>query len=198
MILANHRRRVAGFSLVEMMVVTAISAILVTVATVGLVTMRRQSYVNGETRSLVSRLQDARMKAVALGQKHGVYIGGPGDPQYPSQMVVFAKTNPDAPSNLLELDGGTDGGTDRVLTSQAVGDLSSRSTVLLSNVPDAGSVTVTFNSTGAPTVSTTSGGTTTAYDWSGGPYYFQVQSLDDPSPPRQLQLRADGTIKVTQ
>jgi len=195
MISTNHRRRAAGFSLVELMVVTAISAVLVTIATVGFVTMRRQSYVNGETRSLLSRLQDARMKAVALGQKHGVYIGGPGDPQYPSRVVVFAKTNLDAPSNLIEV---TDGGTDRILVNQVLGDLSSRSTVWVSNVPDGGSVTVTFNSTGAPTVSTTSGGTTTPYDWSGGPYYFQIQSQDDQSPPRQLMLRADGTLRVTQ
>jgi len=195
MISTNHRRWAAGFSLVELMVVTAISAVLVTIATVGFVTMRRQSYVNGETRGLLSRLQDARMKAVALGQKHGVYIGGPGDPQYPSRVVVFAKTNLDAPSNLIEV---TDGGTDRILVNQVLGDLSSRSTVWVSNVPDGGSVTVTFNSTGAPTVSTTSGGTTTPYDWSGGPYYFQIQSQDDQSPPRQLMLRADGTLRVTQ
>jgi|GEM_PF-6570638 len=195
MISTNHRRRAAGFSLVELMVVTAISAVLVTIATVGFVTMRRQSYVNGETRGLLSRLQDARMKAVALGQKHGVYIGGPGDPQYPSRVVVFAKTNLDAPSNLIEV---TDGGTDRILVNQVLGDLSSGSTVWVSSVPDGGSVTVTFNSTGAPTVSTTSGGTTTPYDWSGGPYYFQIQSPNDQSPPRQLMLRADGTLRVTQ
>jgi len=190
----NHREQAAGFSLVELMVVTAISAVLVTVATVGMVSMRRQSVVNGETRVLLGRLQDARMKAVAMGEKHGVYIGGPGDPQYPSQMVVFAKTNPNATSVLLDM---ADGGTDRVLVAQNIGDSSSGSSrVLVGNVPDAGSVTVTFDSTGMPTVSTTSGGTSTPYDWSGGPYYFQLQSLDDPSPPRTVMLRSDGTMRV--
>ena len=196
---SSNKRGGAGFTLVELMVVTAVAAVLITIATVGLVTMRRQSYVNGETRNLVSRLQNARMKAVAMGEKHGVYIGGPTDPQYPSQVLVFSKT-PDATANVLEAtDGGTDGGTDVVLFQQTLGDVSGRSTVQVNSVPTAGNVTIVFDPTGAATVSITTAGTTTTYDWTGGPYYFQLTNVDDStSPSRQLMIRADGTVRVTQ
>ncbi len=188
-------RRAAGFTLVELMVVTAIASVLIALSTIQMVTMRRKSTVNDETRNLVSRIRDARVQAVALGRKHGVYIGGANDPLYPSQAVVFRKTNPDATSNLIEA---PDGGADSVLVQQVLGEVGGRATVQVTNVPSSGSVTVIFDSSGSPTVSITNSGTVTTYDWSGGAYNFQLGNVDATLALRQVTLRSDGTLKVSQ
>ena len=189
-------RKATGFSLVEMMAATAILSVMIALAAMGMITMRRQAYVNGETQKLLARLRDARTKAIGLARTHGVYIGGPADSQFPSQMVVFAK-DANSTSRVLEV---ADGGTDRILANDQVGGLNSRSTVQFAGgVPDGGSVVVTFDANGAPVVTTVVGGTSSTYDWTGGPYVFQLQNSDEPgAPPRRFILRADGTVKVTQ
>ena len=197
MIHLGRRRRIRGFSLVEMMVATAILSVMIALSAIGMITMRRQAYVNGETQRLVQRLRDTRNRAIGLARKHGLYIGGPSDAQFPSQMVVFSKTDPDAPSNLLDI---ADGGTDRILVNDRVGDLNARSTVQFTGgIPDGGSVVVTFDGNGAPAVTTVVGGTASTYDWTGGPYVFQLINSDQlDAPVRQFILRSDGTVKVTQ
>ncbi len=176
---------------------TAILSVMIALSAIGMITMRRQAYVNGETQKLVQRLRDARNRAIGLARKHGLYIGGPADAQFPSQMVVFSKTNPDAPSNLLEI---ADGGTDRILVSDRLGDLNARSTVqFTSGIPDGGSVVITFDGNGAPVVTTVVGGAPSTYDWTTGPYVFQLINSDQAgAPARQFILRSDGTVKVTQ
>jgi len=180
-----------------MMVVTAILSVMIALSAIGMITMRRQAYVNGETLKMVQRLRDARNRAIGLARKQGLYIGGPADPQFPSQMVFFSKTNPDAPSNLLEI---ADGGTDRIVVSDPLGNVNARSTVqLTSGIPDGGSVVITFDGNGAPVVTTVVGGTTSTYDWTSGPYVFQLINSDQSdAPARQFILRSDGTVKVTQ
>jgi prepilin-type N-terminal cleavage/methylation domain-containing protein len=185
-----------GFTLVELMMATAILSVMIALATIGMITMRRQAYVNGETQKLVARLRDARTRAVGLARKHGLYIGGASDPQFPSQVVVFSKTDPDAVSNLPEV---ADGGVDRILITDRLGDLSGQSTVQITNgIPDGGSLAVTFDGNGAPVVTMVTGGTTATYDWTGGPYMFQLQNTGETAPPRQFIIRSDGTVKVTQ
>jgi len=62
----GRRRRIRGFSLVEMMMATAILSVMIALSAIGMITMRRQAYVNGETQRLVQRLRETRNRAIGL------------------------------------------------------------------------------------------------------------------------------------
>lgn len=194
---AANPTRALGFSLIEMMVVTAIASILISIATAALVASRRQAYVNGETRSLLGLLKASRTKSIALGRKHGLYLGGPTDAQYPSTVVAFAKVDPDATSNLLDTSAG-----DQILSTNPLGWLNGRPIVSFGGgIPGSGSVTITFDPNGAPFINIVNptGSPPSGRDWALGPFAFQLLSVDDPLAPRRvITLRSDGNAKVTQ
>jgi prepilin-type N-terminal cleavage/methylation domain-containing protein len=77
--LSESRRRVRGFTLVELMVVVAITGVLAALASSALTGLRRQARASGQARLLVYRLQSARTLAVSQGWPRGYYFGGPGD-----------------------------------------------------------------------------------------------------------------------
>src|SRR5262249_57045289 len=86
-----------GFSLLEVLVAVAISAILVAMAANALTGSRKVARVAGEARLLVQRLQTARTNAVSQGASQGYYIAanGPGavGPDANTAFVFF-KQNP--------------------------------------------------------------------------------------------------------
>jgi prepilin-type N-terminal cleavage/methylation domain-containing protein len=92
-----RRPRAAGFSLVEVLMAVAISAILVAMAANALTGSRKVARVAGQARLLVQRLQTVRTNAVSQGAAQGYYIAqnGPGavGPDANTGFVYF-KQNP--------------------------------------------------------------------------------------------------------
>jgi type II secretory pathway pseudopilin PulG len=91
---AGRSQRVrSGLTMMELVVVLTIVTMMSTLSIASFRTMIRQSRVSEEGRNMVTVLQAARMRAVSTGMGHGVYIGGPADPQYPNQLFIFRKAD---------------------------------------------------------------------------------------------------------
>lgn len=78
MIHSRHKRG-DGFTLIELMVVTAMVGILAALAASSLQGLQRQARASGQARLYVNRLQALRTAAVSQGWPQGYYFGGPGD-----------------------------------------------------------------------------------------------------------------------
>jgi type IV fimbrial biogenesis protein FimT len=72
-----------GFSLIELIVVIALMAIMLTLATLEFGTWQRKSVVERYTKELFSDIQDARMRAAFTKVRQGVVFG--------AQQVVFRR-----------------------------------------------------------------------------------------------------------
>lgn len=183
-----RRPRAAGFSLVEVLVAVAISAILVAMAANALTGSRKVARVAGEARLIVQRLQSTRTNAVSQGAAQGYYIGqnGPGAAGADANTsFIFFKQNP----------------TDTVVNYNAVNDrrdpyvdtLPLSTNTSLVTVTGAGVVqpapfSIGFDMNGQVTV--------TPAPLGPFPYCIQIGDPTDAALIRWVILFNDGTVKV--
>jgi prepilin-type N-terminal cleavage/methylation domain-containing protein len=81
-----------GFSMLELMVVISIAAILIALSATNFMTLRSNSQVESNARTLAKLARDARFRAVAQSCPHGVYVVGKSlDPQYAGFFVFYRK-----------------------------------------------------------------------------------------------------------
>jgi prepilin-type N-terminal cleavage/methylation domain-containing protein len=176
-----------GFTLLEMMVVVAITAVLVAMASNSLTEVRNVSRVASQARLIVQRLQTARTNAVSQGNAQGYYFGpnGPtaGGPDA-NQSYVFVLQNATA-SNVVynPLVDRADNFRDTLPMSGAIPVISVTGTGVVQPNP----FQVGFDINGQATVTPAPG------VW---PYCIRVTDPAQPAIARSVILFNDGTVKV--
>ena len=175
-----------GFTLLELMIVIAISAVLVALASNALSETRRVSRVSGQARLLVQRLQTVRTNAVSQGNAQGYAIGpnglGVAGPDA-HECFVFIKQNPvvtpvtyDAVNDRLDVNRDE---LPRVGANTLV-------TIRGASGAQPGPFQIGFDINGQATVSPAAP----------FPYCIQVADPYEPAIQRWVILFNDGTVKV--
>lgn len=182
-----RRPRAAGFSLVEVLVAVAISAILVAMAANALTGSRKVARVAGEARLIVQRLQSTRTNAVSQGAAQGYYIAqnGPGaaGPDANTSFVYF-KLNPTA--TLVDYVAANDR-RDPYVDTLPLSTNTSLVTVTGRGVAPPAPLSIGFDMNGQVTVIPPPGFF---------PYCIQVGDPTDAALIRWVILFNDGTVKV--
>jgi prepilin-type N-terminal cleavage/methylation domain-containing protein len=183
-----------GFTLLEMMVVVAICAVLVAMASNAMAGARRVSRVSGEARLLVQRLQSARTKAVSQGNAQGYFIGpnGPGAPAVgpdTNQAYFYVKANQVA-TNVFYVAATDRADPSRDFLPNTNNGVTNVSLVTITGpgAPLPNGLDVGFDINGQPTITPSPG----AQPW----YCIRVGDGQDAVVVRWVILFNDGTVKV--
>ena len=176
-----------GFSLLEVLVAVAITAILVAMAANALTGSRKVARVAGEARLIVQRLQATRTNAVSQGASQGYYVAanGPGavGPDR-NTGFIFWKQNPTDPvvsyNPLLDR-------KDPYVDTLPLSTNTSLVTVTGAGVGPAAPFSIGFDMNGQVTVTPAPG----AF-----PYCIAVGDPTDAALVRWVILFNDGTVKV--
>ncbi len=181
------RRAARGFTLMELMVTVAISAILVALAANALSNARKVSRVAAEARLVLQRLQTVRTNAVSQGAAQGYFFGpnGPGAAGADAnQGFVFYKQDPTtAVVSYVALTDRVDYSRDNLPTTNG----QSLVVVTGAGVVQPAPFQVGFNMNGQVTVTPAPGPF---------PYCIRVSDLTEPSIVRSVILFNDGTTRV--
>jgi len=185
-----------GFTLLELMVVVAISAILVAMAGNALSSARRVSRVSGEARLLMQRLQTARTKAVSQGNAQGYFIGpnGPGASTTnvdTNRAYFYVKAN--AVATTVSYASGTDRPDNFKDSIPSLNDVGQNFSLVTITGPGAAlpsTIDVGFDINGQPTITPAPTGPPPAQ------YCFKVADAFEVSIVRWVILFNDGTVKV--
>ena len=183
-----------GFTLLELMVVVAISAILVAMAGNALSSARRVSRVSGQARLLMQRLQTARTKAVSQGNAQGYFVGqngpGPGGADI-NRAYFYVKAN--AVATTVSYASATDRPDTYRDVIPNVNDVGQNFSLVTITGPGAAlpsSIDVGFDINGQPTITPAPGGAPPAW------YCLKIADAFEVSIVRWVILFNDGTVKV--